>query len=461
MLLRRRLALLVATSLVVALAASVILTDVLFGQIQHRQSSGMIERELARVQAVVSSGNLGADIVATGAGTFSLQFVTAAGSVALPEPGSQPIPLHDEPSVVRGADGPWLIAAVPWILPSGFEIGTIRLALDLREVEASRQTLRTSLVISGLMILLLALLGALAWLRQSLEPLLQLATEAERVDPADPRIATYRGPDDEVARVASALNMALEAIRERQRAERDALAEVAHEIAAPLTVVAGQLRGLESAHPHDARLVAARAAADELLYTSQDLLTLARGELDAPPDLSVVDVADVVEQIAAEYPGVRVVRDPCDARVLANPERMRQVTRNLVRNAVQAAGRGEGVMVRTRVDAAGVSVEVTDDGPGLTEAAQARVFERYVSDRRGAGAGAGVGLTVAKRVVEALDGSIGVQSRLGQGATFTITLPSLDARLVNGDGDGDGDDRSARAEAGQDRAYGLPYDPQV
>jgi signal transduction histidine kinase len=425
--LRRRLALLVGTSLVVALAASVLLTDLLFGQIQYRQSAAMIERELHRVQSVVRSGTLGADIVATGSDALSLQFVTAAGRVALPVPGGEAMPLHEAPSVVRDGNVSWLVASVPWILPSGFQVGTIRVALDLRDVEASRQTLRTSLVISGLLILLLALSGALVWLRQSLAPLVRLAADAQRVDPADPRLTHYHGPDDEVSRVAAALNLALRGIRERRQAERDALAEVAHELAAPLTVVAGHLRALESAHPDDRRLAAARAAADELLHTSQDLLTLARGELDAQPDLSVVDVSAIVEQIAAEYPGVSVEPGQGDARVLANTERMRQVARNLIRNAVQAAGRGDGVVVRTRVDDAHVTFEVTDDGPGLTAAAQARIFERYVSGQ--GSAGAGVGLTVAKRVVEALDGSIGVRSQPGAGTTFTVAFPRLDTRF--------------------------------
>jgi two-component system, OmpR family, sensor kinase len=425
-LLRHRLAVLIALSLVVALAASVLLTDLVFGQIQHRQSADLIERELDRVQAVVSSGTLGQDFLAVGAGTFSLQFVTGGGRVALPLEGVEPLPLHTTPTVVRLDGEPWLVASTPWVLPSGFEIGTIRLALDLAGVEASRNTLRISLVTSGIMILSLALLGALVWLRWSLGPLVALADEAERVDPADPRLARYQGPDDEVARVAAALNRALAGIRARRQAERDALAEVAHELAAPLTVVAGQLRSLAAAHPDDRRLLAARAAADELLYTSQDLLTLARGELEVAPDAVVVDVAEVAAEIAAEYPGTVLERRAQDASVLADRERLRQVARNLVRNAVRAAGRTAGVTIRVQGDGESVALEVADDGPGLSAEARERVFDRYYS---GSGQGAGVGLTVAKRIVEAFEGTIEARSAPGAGSLFVVTLPSLSSRI--------------------------------
>ncbi|MBW6456657.1 MAG: HAMP domain-containing histidine kinase, partial [Trueperaceae bacterium] len=213
----------------------------------------------------------------------------------------------------------------------------------------------------------------------------------------------------------------------RQQAERGALAEVAHEIAAPLTVVAGELRQLSAARPDDPRVHAARAAADELLHTSQDLLTLARGELDRAPELSVVDVAEVARGVVGAYPGVAFDADGADARVFAQPDRLRQVARNLVRNAVQAAG-----AERVRVSVAGgaeVRLRVEDDGPGMAPEALARVFDRYVSGRAG---GAGVGLTVARRIVASFDGRIEARSEPGRGAAFEVTLPGWASQMEAG-----------------------------
>jgi signal transduction histidine kinase len=169
---------------------------------------------------------------------------------------------------------------------------------------------------------------------------------------------------------------------------------------------------------------AAREAADELLHTSQDLLTLARGELDRAPDLSVVDLADVARGVIGAYPGVSLATDGADARVFAQPDRLRQVVRNLVRNAVQAAG-----AERVRVTAVGgpeVRLRVEDDGPGMTPEALARVFDRYVSGRPG---GAGVGLTVARRIVASFDGRIEARSEPGLGTAFEVMLPGWSSQV--------------------------------
>lgn len=410
--------------MIVALAGIVVLTDAIYRPLQNRQLAGLLERDLARIAAVVESGSVGRAFLTEDMRELNVQFVSNSGQVLLPEPGAAPLPLHWEPTVVTGDDAAVMVGAVPWVLPTGLQAGTIRVALDVREALASQRTLRTSLVLSGVLIALLTAVVVTLVVRGSLKPLLRLAAEADAVDVASPRLARYRGPDDEVARVAAALNRALDGIRERQQAERDALAEVAHELAGPLTVVAGHLRALERRERADEpRLTAAREAADELLHTSQDLLTLARGELDRSPDLTVVDVLAKAREVAAEYPGATLERAEGDLRVLANGERLRQVVRNLVRNAVQAAGDTDGVTIRCARDGEQVVLEVEDDGPGLAPEAQEKIFDRYYSGR--SSAGAGVGLAVVKRIVETFGGSVTVRSKPGTGSTFAVRLPSL------------------------------------
>jgi two-component system, OmpR family, sensor kinase len=417
--LRTRLGLIVVGAVVAALVGTAALADQLFGRGQHAQLVDLMERDLARVQSLLRAGTLGEDFVEQGTGGVRLQFVTHAGGVVLPADAEDAIPLVTAPTRFVSGGAAELVGSARWLLPSGLDIGTIRLALDVTEADAARGNLRASLLASGAMLALLAGAAALALLGRTLRPLSELAVQAVAVDPAAPGLPPYRGPHDEVAEVAGALEAALDAIRARQQAERDALAEVAHELAAPLTVVAGELRALAGARPDDPRVRAARDAADELLHTSQDLLTLARGELDRLPHLSVVDVADVAGAVVDGYPGVAFAHDGEDARVFADPDRLRQVVRNLVRNAVQAAG-ADGVRVRVRGGAGDVRLVVEDDGPGLSPEALARVFDRYVSGRRG---GAGVGLTVARRIVEAFDGRIEARSASGVGSAFEVWLP--------------------------------------
>jgi len=423
-----RLGAIVVAAVVVALAGALVLVDQLYGRVQRDQLEDLLLRDLARVAAVVRAGSLGSDFIAQGTGEVRLQFVTHAGQVVLAGGDLEPIALATVPTSTRAAGRHELIGSTVWVLPSGLEVGTVRMALDVSEADTARAALRRSLLASGAMLAVAA--GALAWLlvARALRPLADLAGQAVVVDPAAPRLARYRGPADEVAELARALNLALDGIRERQQAERDALAEVAHELAAPLTVVAGELRQLADLRPDDARVRAARDAADELLHTSQDLLTLARGELDRAPDLSVVDVAEVTRGVADGYPGATFAFDGGDARAFAHPDRLRQVVRNLVRNALQAAGAGR---VRVRVVGGGdVRLRVEDDGPGMSPEVLARAFDRYVSGRPG---GSGVGLTVARRIVEAFEGRLEVRSAPGQGSVFEVMLPGWRSKVEHED----------------------------
>lgn len=429
-LLRTRLATLVVVTVVAALAASGIAVDRIFDRLSMASLEAALARELDRTGSVLVSGALGQELLSDPASGLRMQLVSATGRVVLPVPGDVPIPLADTPRVSDVAGARELVAASPWVLPSGTVAGTVRIALDLAGHDRAHATLRATLLAVGGLVAVIAGAMAVALVRRTLRPLTGLATQAAAVDPAAPRLAAYRGPEDEVAEVARALNAALTAIRARQQAERDALAEVAHELAAPLSVVAGQLRQLALERPEDAHVGAARDAADELLHTSQDLLTLARGELEAVPEISLLDAADVARSVADAYPGVTFRVGGGDARVFAHPDRLRQALRNLVRNAVQAAG-AEAVRVMVVGGATEVWVTVEDDGPGVPPDVLARVFERHVSGRPG---GAGLGLAVARRIVEAFDGRIDVRSVPGDGTAFEVRLPAWTAQIDPAEG---------------------------
>lgn len=163
-----------------------------------------------------------------------------------------------------------------------------------------------------------------------------------------------------------------------------------------------------------------------MLRTSQDLLVLARGELERPLEFRVVDLREIVGRVADEYPGVRFDADE-PAEVVGDPERLMQVVRNLVRNALSAAGSPEGVALSLRTVDEQAVLEVRDSGPGMSEETMKRIFERGFS----VGNGAGVGLSVCRRLVEQHHGELLVHSRLGEGSRFELRLTSLSSRLTS------------------------------
>src|SRR5699024_9165169 len=112
----------------------------------------------------------------------------------------------------------------------------------------------------------------------------------------------------------------------------------------------------------DPRYRAASDAADELLYTSQDLLTLARGELELPLEMQTLDLSEVARRVARQYPGVRVEGER-GVEVLGSVERLTQVVRNLVRNAVQASS-PESVVITVEQEGPAATLSVRDRGRG-------------------------------------------------------------------------------------------------
>lgn len=417
--LRFRLSLLIAFITLSAMTLFAILEYTLFTRSQLEQLELVLERDLERAQSLLTNPLLGASLSGLNQGSFVQQFVNTDGLVVIPPGTKEALPYVEAATIVTLAGNARLVAQIPWVSQDGNTIGSIRGALDISSAIAVRRTLQRSLLLSSVIIAVLAVLSGLWLLRRDLNPLRRLAAEARQIDPAHPRMAVYEGPEDEVAAVAHALNSVLQGIRERQEAERASLAEIAHELAAPLSLVAGHLQSLQK-QVNDPRLESAKDAADELLYTSQDLLTLARGELEQALDFKICNLAEVVARVAKAYPTVHL-KGLTQAQIAGNGERLTQLIRNLVRNAVQATTDQGDVWLELREQGSMFELEVKDSGAGISEDDLENIFERFFTKR----GGVGVGLSVAKRIAKQHGGDIKVESVLGEGTTFVVTLPSL------------------------------------
>lgn len=380
----------------------------------------LLAADLERVAALLERPVLGASLAVGSDPGFVVQLVDAEGRVVLAWGSDEPLPLAPSATPLRVAGRPFLVGSAPW-RDAG---ATIRIAHDLGDALATRRELVRSLVLGGVLTFLLATLLAIVAARRALAPIDRVAAAARAVDPAAPAAIRYEGGLSEVRSLTDALNHALAAIRERTRTERAFLLEVAHELAGPLTLVHFHLTEAGRRYPEDPQLRAATGAAHELLRTSQDLLVLARGEFERPLEPHVVDLRDLLAQAAHEFPGLELAA-PRSGEVIGDRDRLMQALRNLVRNAVQAAGRPEGVRLELAEDGDVQVVRVVDDGPGFDVEDPTKVFERGVRS----GSGSGIGLVVARQWVEQHDGSIAASAAAGGGAVFEVRLPSLAARL--------------------------------
>ncbi len=216
------------------------------------------------------------------------------------------------------------------------------------------------------------------------------------------------------------------------------VATVAHELRTPLTSLRMAIHLLTESKvgeltARQADLVyAAREECERLQSTIDELLDLSRiqsGRIElrkatVKPDEAVLRaVAD--HQAAAKGAGVelRAAVLPGLPELQADPERLHLVFSNLLSNAIRHAPKGTTVGVSAKVADGFVRFEVADQGPGLAREYHQVVFEKYFQLPGAPGGGAGLGLFIAREVVQAHGGAIGVESELGKGATFWFTLP--------------------------------------
>ncbi|AWN49402.1 sensor histidine kinase [Methylobacterium terrae] len=246
-------------------------------------------------------------------------------------------------------------------------------------------------------------------------------------------------PADEVAslrREAASLRRAL--------AERDAfLAGVAHELRNPMTPILGQVERLQGAAEREAPggrvaqgLAQLRWLVERYVRRATTLLDVSRvqaGQL--APLAAPVPLAEVVEEVVASlrpmaaHAGSAVsVTVPDDLVLSCERLALDQILDNLITNAIKY-GDGGAIAVSGARDGAAARIRVADRGIGIPPADQARIFERFeraVADPGTAPIGFGVGLWLVRRLAEAMGGTVTVESRSGEGATFTVTLPLHD-----------------------------------
>jgi signal transduction histidine kinase len=220
----------------------------------------------------------------------------------------------------------------------------------------------------------------------------------------------------------------------RELAEADFVSNAAHELRNPLAGISGAIEVLQSGAkntPHDRDHFLNRLAedAERMNRLTQSLLTLARVESSGAADREVVDVPLAIRDVvAAVEPPPHVALEVEVERDLAatgDPTLLRQVMIGLLTNAFKNTPPPGTVTVRGRHDGeAEVILEVVDTGTGIPAAEIERVFERFYrrSESRKQ-EGFGLGLAIARRMVDVMGGQIGADSTLGEGSTFWVRLP--------------------------------------
>ena len=284
-----------------------------------------------------------------------------------------------------------------------------------------------------------AMLISLLFSRRILRPLRDMMQASQRVADGHYDERVIESGADELGQLAARFNQMAEKLHQVESMRRQLIGDVSHELRTPLTAIKGSMEGLmDGVLPAtDETYQQIHQEADRLNRLVDDLQELSRVEAGAYElDLQPVQIATVIETVAKRFRGQFETRRiklnlnlPADLPpILADEHRILQVLTNLTGNALQYTPEGGTVTISAARLGSMVEITVRDTGAGIAPEHLSHLFDRFYrvdkSRSRAAGGGSGIGLTIAKYLVEAHGGEIRVESEgKAEGSAFTFTLP--------------------------------------
>lgn len=321
--------------------------------------------------------------------------------------------------------------------------GYLEVARPLTSITHTLDRLRIILALGVAGALFVA--GAAGWALSTtaLRPIARLTRAAHEIGQAQDfssRVA-YDGPRDEVGRLASTFNemlgrlqAAYARIQRALEAQRRFVADASHELRTPLTTIRGNVELLELDEEDETgeRREALHDIASEAERMSRlvtDLLVLARADAGLHLKRGTVELRPLMEEVYRQVRrtsgGVRIeLGEMAEVSVNGSADHLKQLLLILLDNACKYSPPGGVVRLSGERSHDWLRLQVSDEGPGIPKEEQERIFDRfYRLDPSRHGEGAGLGLSIARWIVSEHDGSLTVQSRPGEGSTFTIALP--------------------------------------
>lgn len=317
----------------------------------------------------------------------------------------------------------WLALLVPLGVGQRTPNAVLLVATDSTYIKTLASRVQTTVLITSVALIGLALAGGYLSAQLGLRPLVQVAAQARALNERNLVALEYSGPRDELGVLVMTLNRLVSRLKRAFEAQTVFLAEVAHELRTPLTAIEGYLRraSKDPALAPQALQDAQRVTASMTRLVS-DLLQLSRGEVVQEFVPHILDWRDTLKAIASEFPGVTLEFPSERLELLGDPDRLMQLGRNLTANAVRAATHPQAVKLELRRDGLMLELSVSDDGAGITAEVLPRIFEKFV---KGKGGGSGLGLAIAKQIVAAHGGQIAASNQPSGGACFTVRIPAL------------------------------------
>jgi signal transduction histidine kinase len=365
--------------------------------------------------------------------------------------------VYASPALAQGQGGPRgkKAAAAPaetsttWthdrrrLIAAGTRKSGATLVTDLYYRPASRATRALVALLSGI-IVLLAGLAVAVWLagRWMVAPLSRLSTQVDNVAGGDLTIAVPRSRIGEITNIAQAVEGLTAALGETAQRRADAdearrflVTSIAHDLRTPLFALRGHLQAIGSRLGNPAvHLQRAEARADALERLIGNLFAYTRDDYSQPaPQLEAAPVSDLLDEVVVGLEHTTRLRDNTfdldgdqTLKVIVDRDRLKRALTNILDNALRYSPPGARIRLSwTALDKATVEIAVHDHGPGIDPDLLPHIFEPGIRGAPAAGSpdnGAGLGLTIAKRLLEHQHGTLTIHNQPAGGAVVTLTL---------------------------------------
>ncbi|MGD1895401.1 MAG: ATP-binding protein [Phormidesmis sp.] len=315
-------------------------------------------------------------------------------------------------------------------------IGQLYVVDDITEDHESLNRITRTLALSSLLAICVGAIATSLYIRRSLHPIRKMSRLAGDISAnnlADTRLEFDKAPT-EVQELAQTCNMMISRLSAAWDQQRRFVSDVSHELRTPLTLVHGYLqsplrRSSNLTDPQKEGLEIAASEANRTIRLLQDLLDLARADgghmrfnIEREPLQEVVK--EVLE--TCNYVSGRIQPELTPVTALADRSRLKQVLINLIDNALKYSPDDRPIIVKLKPVGNYAYIEIKDKGRGIPLSDLTKIFDpffRVDEDRSRATGGTGLGLSIVKTLVEGMNGTLKVQSKLGEGSVFTVALP--------------------------------------
>ncbi|MGE5073322.1 MAG: sensor histidine kinase [Anaerolineae bacterium] len=315
-----------------------------------------------------------------------------------------------------------------------FAVGSLPQIGPLEERYLSRTNL--GLLYAALGASALALILGIVLARALTRPIRELTTAIRAMAEGELKQSVQVHSQDELGELAAAFNQMSADLDRLLRARRQMTADIAHDLRNPLTVIGGYIESMRDGvlKPTPERLDAIQSEVEHLQKLVEDLRLLSQADAgELALNRERISLPNLLERASqsyrplAEKQGITLGIEAQDAlpEILADPARLARVLGNLIGNSLRYTPQGGAVTLRARLQAPGwLELSVSDNGNGIAPEALPYIFDRlYRADEARSTDESGLGLAIARSIVEAHGGSISADSTLGAGTTITVLLP--------------------------------------